>query len=91
MISGLLFFVVSCGETLSVSPVQRVFSSCTETYRPSPSHTQRYKNQLALLQGGDLDKIATDLALLRVDQEYLRGELVPRLKKNEVGLRTRIE
>ena len=42
VISGLLFFVVACGETLSVSPVQRVFPLCTETYRPSPSHTQRY-------------------------------------------------
>ena len=51
----------------------------------------RMQNQLALLQGRDLDKMAVDLALLRVDQDHLKGELVPRLQQNEVGLRTRIE
>ena len=48
-------------------------------------------NQLALLQGRDLDKMVTDLALLRVDQDHMSGELVPGLQQNEAGLRTRIE
>ena len=48
-------------------------------------------NQLAVLQGRDLDKMVTDLALLRVDQNHMRGELVPGLQQNEAGLQTRIE
>ena len=37
------------------------------------------RNQLTLLQGRNLDKMAVDLALLRVDQDDLRGKLVPKL------------
>ena len=55
------------------------------------SGLDQMENELALLQGGDLDKMAADLALLRVDQGRLRGELVPRLQQNEVGMWRRID
>ena len=35
--------------------------------------------------------MAVDLALLRVDQDHLKGELVPGLQENEIGLQVRIE
>ena len=38
-----------------------------------------------------MDKVVADLALLRVDQNYVKGELVPGLQQNEADLRTRIE
>ena len=60
-------------------------------YAEAKSGLDQMRNQLALLQGRDLDKMVTDLALLRVDQDHMRGELVPGLQQNEAGLRTRIE
>ena len=43
------------------------------------SEVNRMQEQLALLQGKDVDKVVVDLALLRVDQDYVKQELVPGL------------
>ena len=55
-------------------------ATLTQHYTEAKSGLDQIQNQLSLLQGRDLDKMATDLALLRVDQDHLRGELVPRLQ-----------
>lgn len=49
------------------------------------------QRQLTLMADKDVDKVIKDLAILKVDQDYLQQEVVPRLQQNEVGLRTRIE
>ena len=55
-------------------------ATLAQYYAEANSGLNQMRNQLALLQGRDLDKMATDLALLRIDQDHLRGEeLVPRL------------
>ena len=66
-------------------------ATLAQHYIEAKSELDQIRNQLALLQGRDLDKMATDLALLSVDQYHLRGALVPGLQQNEAGLRSRIE
>ena len=76
------------GPVATIDVMQAALAQC---YTEAKLGLDQMRNQLALLQGRDLDKMAVDLALLRVDQDHLKGELVPRLQQNEVGLRTRIE
>ena len=54
-------------------------ATLAQHYIEAKSGLNQVWNQLALLQGRDLDKIVANLALLRVDQDDLRGKLVPKL------------
>ena len=74
-----------------VATTDVMHATLAQHYTEAKSRLDQMRNQLALLQGRDLDKMAANLALLRVDQDHLRGELVPGLQQNEVGLRTQIE
>ena len=74
-----------------VATTDVVQATLAQHYTEVNSGLDQMWNQLALLQGRDLDKMATNLASLRFDQDHPRGELIPRLQQNEVGLWTRIE
>ena len=66
-------------------------ATLAQLYTEMKSGLHQMWNQLALLQGRDLNKMAADLALLRIDQDHLRGELVPGLQQNEARPWTQIE
>ena len=74
-----------------VAMKDEVQATLAQYHNDVKSEINRMKEQLALLQGKDVDKVVADLALLRVDQNYVKGELVPGLQQNEADLRTRIE
>ena len=54
-------------------------ATLAQHYTEAKSGLDQMQNQLALLQGRDLDKMVVDLALLRVDHDccgYWRGSCI---------------
>ena len=62
-----------------VATIDVMQATLVQHYAEVKSGLDQMRNQLALLQGRDLYKMAANLALLRVDQDHLREELVPGL------------